>query len=94
VAVDIAKVIRSYDDRWTAVFPNRAEQLSGPSLADDATATPQKKPHLGHDDDILPGNVVYLECLPKDALRLPVRVQVGRVKSVDPVLVPECEGRK
>ena len=46
------------------------------------------KPHLRHYDDVLPGDVVYLECLPKYTLRLSIRVGVGRVKGVNAVIVP------
>lgn len=88
MAVDIAKIVRSDNDRRTAVFPDRAKYLCGSSLANDKSTTQQKKPHLGHDDDIFSGNVVHLKCLPKDALRLPIRVQIGSVKSVDAIFVP------
>lgn len=48
------------------------------------------KVYLGHDDDVLPRNVVLFECLPKNTLRLSVGVNIGRVKGIDTVVVSEC----
>ena len=50
---------------------------------------PQRKTYLGHDDDVLPWNFVFLKCLSENTLRLSVRVDIGRVEGVDAVIVPE-----
>jgi len=50
--------------------------------------------YLGHNDDVLPRNVVFLECLSEDTLRLSVGVGIGSVKCVDAVLVPVSGGDK
>jgi hypothetical protein len=52
----------------------------------------QGKPYLSHDDNLFPGDFVFLERLPQDTLRFSVRVCVGRVKSVDTVVVPDRDG--
>jgi hypothetical protein len=31
---------------------------------------------------------VFFECLPENPLRLSIRVHIGRVKGIDPVVVP------
>ena len=50
--------------------------------------------YLGHDDDVLPRNVVFLECLSENALRFSVGVGIGRIECVDTVVVPVSEGDK
>lgn len=50
--------------------------------------------YLGHDNDILPRNVVFFECLPKNTLRFSVRIDIGRVEGVDAVVVPVIGGDK
>ena len=47
--------------------------------------------YLGHNYDVLPWNVVFLKCLPDNALRVAVRVEIGRVKCVDAVVVSASE---
>ena len=54
--------------------------------------TPGTLLHLCHNYDVLPGNVMNFECFPQNTLRIPVGVYVGRVKSVNAVLIPELEG--
>jgi hypothetical protein len=55
---------------------------------------PQTKAYLGHDDDVLPWNVMFFECLPKDTLRFSVRVDISRVEGIDAIVVPVSEGER
>lgn len=40
---------------------------------------------LGHDDDALPGDIVLLEKLAEDPLRVALAVRVGRVERLHPM---------
>ena len=54
----------------------------------------RRKTYLGHDNDVLPRDVVFFKCLPKDTLRLSVRIDISRVEGVDAIVVPVSEGEK
>lgn len=56
--------------------------------------SPQRKAYLGHDDNVLPWNVVFLKCLSENTLRLSVRVDIGRVEGVDAIIVPVSQGER
>lgn len=50
--------------------------------------------YIGHDDDALPRNVIFLECLPKDAFRISVRANVTRGEGADAVIISVCKKGK
>jgi hypothetical protein len=87
VAVDIAEFVCSSHDRRAAIIPNREEHLHGHSWADGKNVLPSRDTNLGHNNDVLPRNVVFFECLSEYTLRISIRVHIGRVKGVDPVVV-------
>jgi hypothetical protein len=88
MAVDITLAICARHNGWAVVIPNREEYLSDPPSVHSRSPARQGEQHLGHDDNVLSGDVIFLKCLSKDTLRFSIGVHVGRVKGIDTVIVP------
>jgi hypothetical protein len=87
VAVDISRIVPSSRKNRTGLIPDDEEDLLNPSSAGDRNAGSQENTNFGHDDDVLPWDVMHLECLSDNTFRFSVRVYVCGIEGVDAVVV-------